>query len=644
MSTTASTTKKFKVNGNNMDDDIVIRAQNAIQQYPNSDIEVAMAMCPIEFCSESNDRLLKFGRRIVYMVKQYHKSLQSSSSNKESNEEELIHPLRLGLQLLIDECHILLKIRDTNFKVPTVRFGKTNIQMPIITLGCMRFQQEWGPRITHMNQVGSDCQDNLVAILHQAIVQYGMVHIETARGYGCSELQLGVALQQLYKTTSSLKRSDLILQTKIPPNPDPVSFREAIELSMKHLQVDYVDLFAFHGMNFEEQYEWVFGQNGNNCLSIVQEYMAAGKIRHLGFSTHGSTEFITKCIQTDVFEYVNLHYHYFGSYTASGLGTDGTGNLDCIKLLMEKDIGRFIISPFDKGGRLYAPSQKLCSLTLPDMEPMTFQSWWVWNHHRLYSTISNNNNNKQDDPSTPHMHTYTVGAARPSDLDQPMMAAYLHATQPDVVIPKLKAVTTRLDTARETALGKEWLTSWYKGLPKNTESKHLIEHNQMVWIYNCIKAYGMYEFGKARYNTFEKNNAKWDETKSDEENINVVGKNGWGFVPGRPLKRVQGMVDYTKDDLVNVPESNKKRIVEAEEFVYHWCRDRSLDPMGTDSEKKRDGFIRRTVTNALKGGATATTTTDEVTNEPLESIPEEWETAYDLRTWPDFPDQPSRGL
>ena len=98
MSTTASTNKKFTVNGNNMDDDIVIRAQNAIQQYPNSDIEVAMAMCPIEFCSESNDRLLKFGRRIVYMVKQYHKSLQSSS-RKESNEEELTHPLRLGLQL-----------------------------------------------------------------------------------------------------------------------------------------------------------------------------------------------------------------------------------------------------------------------------------------------------------------------------------------------------------------------------------------------------------------------------------------------------------------------------------------------------------------------------------------------------------------
>ena len=625
---------------NSDDDNMVKRAMDAVARYPHSDVQVALAWCPTTFVGESNDRLVKLGRRIVYLVNQYTKQVKSNSDG-----DEALPQLRSGLQLLMDECHMLLQIRDTNFKVPTVRFGKTNIQMPIITLGCMRFQQEWGPRITNMNQVGPDCQDNLVAILQRAIVQYGMVHIETARGYGSSELQLGVALQQLYRTNPAIQRSDLILQTKIPPNPDPVSFREAIELSMKNLQIDYIDLFAFHGMNFEEQYDWVFGQNGNNCLSIVKEYMAAGKIRHLGFSTHGATDFIIKCINTDVFEYVNLHYHYFGSYTASGCGTEGAGNLECIKLLVEKDIGRFIISPFDKGGRLYAPSKKLCSLILPEMEPMTFQSLWLWNHHRLYNNESINSNGKRDGPSLPlDTHTYTVGAARPSDLDQPMMAAFWHATQPDVVLTKLQAVTARCDAAKEAALGKEWLNNWHQGLPKNTESKHLVEHNQIVWIYNNIKAFGMHEFGKARYKTFENNNSKWDETKSNEENITVVGKNGWGFVPGRPLKRT---VDYTKDDLVNVPESNKKRIVEAENFVYQWCRDRSLDKNSTDMKKEGKGFIRRTVTNALKGSTAndeKTNSGDSLLDEPLESIPEEWTTAYDLRTWPDFPDQPSRGL
>ncbi len=191
-------------------------------------------------------------------------------------------------------------------------------------------------------------------------VGYGITHIETARGYGCSELQLGVALKQLFRT-GVCKREDLIIQTKVPANEDPVAFREALELSFKNLQIEYLDLFALHGMNYEEQFGWVFGGN-HNCMNVIREYMAAGRIRHLGFSTHGSADFIKKCINTDVFEYVNLHYHYFGSYTASGGGHDGRGNLDNVKLLAEKNMGCFIISPFDKGGRVYAPSKKLRSL------------------------------------------------------------------------------------------------------------------------------------------------------------------------------------------------------------------------------------------------------------------------------------------
>lgn len=589
-------------------------ARDAVANYPDSDLEVAMVVFPA-FCAESNDRLLKLGRRVTSFVR-----------DLADDDDEKLEAI---LQLLMEECDVLL---SGKVKVPTVRFGKTELQMPIVTLGCMRFQQEWGPRITKMNQVGSDCQDNLVAILKTAIA-YGMTHIETARGYGCSELQLGVALKQLYATTAT-KRNDLIIQTKIAPNEDPVAFRETIELSLKNLQVDYVDLFAFHGLNYEEQFDWVFGEGQNNCLSIVKEYIAAGKIRHLGFSTHGSTDFILKCINTDVFEYVNLHYHYFGSYTASGGGRDGNGNLDCIKLLAEKDIGRFIISPFDKGGRLYAPSKKLCSLTLPDMEPMMFKSQWLWNHNRIY------------DEELPQLHTYTVGAARPSDLDQPAVAAYLHDTKPDEVLAKVKAVTIRLDEAKEKALGKEWIQSWWMGLPKATGSKYLVEHNQIVWIYNTIKAFGMYEFAKARYNSFEKNEEKWDESLSDQQNIaEKIGKNAWGFVPGRSLKPG---VDYFADDLVNVPEENKQRVKEAEEFVYTWCRNQTLEQKGGDKDaihgplRRTRSFIRRTLSVSAQSFRSQGEEQEKAPATEVEPLPKEWETAYEMRTWTDYPDQPSR--
>jgi hypothetical protein len=370
----------------------------------------------------------------------------------------------------------------------------------------------------------------------------------------------------------------------------------------------------------------------------------------MGFSTHGSTELILQLINTNVFEYVNLHYHYFGSYTASGGGKDGDGNLDCVKLLHDKNMGIFVISPFDKGGRLYTPSHQLRSLTLPDMEPMSFASYWTWNHHRIVNDgVSNGSSTSSP---LPLLHTYTVGAGRPSDLDQPAVAAYLHMTQNELVVSKLNRVVQRLNKHRNQVLGEDWVNSWWKGLPKSDKCSSLVEHNQIVWMYNNIKAFGMYEFAKARYNSLELNYyGKWNDELSPSENIEKIGKNGWGYVPGLPLLPSK---DYS-DDLRNVPIENRKKVVEAELFVYNWCRDRKYDAdnNNTSSTKKRtidvnDDDMNGTVTTPINSYPIYTSLLDSANytklneNEKIGDIPKEWATSYDMRAWPDYPDQPKR--
>lgn len=591
--------------------DLVALARQAVETHPHADIEAALEFCETvcpDFCATSNDRLVKLGRSLRSLV-------ELANDNAEFD-------LASSLDLQVQECQVLM---SGNIRVPTVKFGKTLLDMPVVTLGCMRFQQEWGARITDINMVGSDCQDNLVAILKHAI-SMGIVHIETARGYGCSELQLGVALKQLFRT-GFCQRSDLIIQTKVPANSDPQAFRSALETSFKNLQVDYVDLFALHGINFDEQLDWIWGRDGDNCWAVVEEYRKAGKVRHVGFSTHGATELILECIGRGCFDYVNLHYHYFGSYTASGGGGDGQGNLAAVKLAAEKNMGIFVISPFDKGGRLYAPSRRLRSLTLPEMEPMTFKSWWIWNHHRLQGDL-------------PALHTYTVGAARPADLDQPAVAAHLHATQPDQVLDKLVAVRDRLEAVKIEKLGREWVETWWNGLPKAKSSAYLVEHNQVVWIYNSIVAFGMYEFGKARYNSFEKNGSKWEPNKSAEENIDKnIGRNAWGFVPGLPLN---SNIDYT-EDLKNVPRENFERVKEAEAFVYRFCRDRT-QPEENGIKDRLVKKFRRNFSVSSQLFRVPNLTFEEGDNEKDDkpAIPKDWETAYDMRPWPDYPDQPSR--
>jgi hypothetical protein len=273
-------------------------------------------------------------------------------------------------------------------------------------------------------------------------------------------------------------------------------------------------------------------------------------------------------------------------------------------------MGVFAISPYDKGGAVYAPSKKLLSLTLPEMEPMAFCSAWLWNHNSL-------------DPEGAAIHTIVCGAARPSDLDLPAVAAHLQGTRAETTLEKVKAVVGRLEQAKQEALGKEWLETCYEGILKSNQSKYCVEHNQIIWMYNVIKAFGLLEFAKNRYGSLESNLDKWDKSLPSDENINK-NLGGWGFVPGLPNE--EG-VDYS-DDFIGVPEQNMKSVLEAEEFVRYWCSKKNYEKKVEEKESAADSVEEGEITGSC--------------GRHVPVPPQEWETAYDMRAWPDFPDRPRR--
>src|SRR5437870_11556628 len=119
------------------------------------------------------------------------------------------------------------------------RFGRTELRMPVFSCGGMRYQHKW--QDVPFSEVPPDNQANLEATIHRA-VELGINHIETARGYGSSEVQLGEVLPKL-------PRDKIIVQTKVSPFADPKEFRVTFEKSMQRLKLDYVDLFSLHGIN-----------------------------------------------------------------------------------------------------------------------------------------------------------------------------------------------------------------------------------------------------------------------------------------------------------------------------------------------------------------------------------------------------------
>lgn len=68
-----------------------------------------------------------------------------------------------------------------------------------------------------------------------------------------------------------------------------------------------MDIFSFHGINTMEQLDWTLREGG--CMEVVEEFRAKGKIRWVGFSTHGHAPVIKAAISSEKFDCINIHYH-----------------------------------------------------------------------------------------------------------------------------------------------------------------------------------------------------------------------------------------------------------------------------------------------------------------------------------------------
>jgi len=332
------------------------------------------------------------------------------------------------------------------------RFGRTELQMPIFSCGGMRYQHSW--KDVPEWEIPRQNQENLEATIRRSL-EVGINHIETARGYGTSEVQLG-------KILPKLDRDRLIVQTKVSPTADPREFQMTLKQSLQNLQLDYIDLLGIHGINTPELLEYAVRPGG--CLDEARKLQAQGRIRHIGFSTHGPTHVIVNAIETGQFDYVNLHWYYINQ-----------DNWPAIAAATRQDMGVFIISPTDKGGHLYNPPQKLVDLCQP-LSPIVFNDLFCLSHLQV--------------------HTLSLGAARPSDFDEHLKALPL-LDQADTVLPP---ILERLEQAAADALGPDWLRTWKVGLPSHEKTPGNINIPIILWLRNLLEAFDMQEYAEARYN------------------------------------------------------------------------------------------------------------------------------------------------
>jgi predicted aldo/keto reductase-like oxidoreductase len=335
----------------------------------------------------------------------------------------------------------------------TRRFGRTGLEMPVLSCGGMRYQHSWDDK--EAAGITDEGQANLEACIRKAL-DSGINHIETARGYGTSELQLGRILPKL-------PREGMIVQTKVSPDIKG-GFRAGFDQSMKNLQLDHVDLLSIHGINNRELWEETIRPGG--ALEAAQQIIHEGRATFLGFSTHAPCGLIEEIIASDAFDYVNLHW-YFMNQT----------NWSAVQAATRHDMGVFIISPTEKGGCMHQPSEKLSGLCAP-LSPIVFNDLFCLSH--------------------PEVHTVSIGAAKPSDFDEHLNVLPLLAQQDTTKL--VHGIARLLEEEFLKANGTPMPSRWDRDLPPFDEVPGGINLQEIRRLWALDKAFDMQTYGKLRYN------------------------------------------------------------------------------------------------------------------------------------------------
>lgn len=347
---------------------------------------------------------------------------------------------------------------NPGISVPRRRFGRTELSMPVFTTGGMRYQQDWND----LPEAELDAASTEhVAQCITASLRHGIDHIETARGYGSSEAQLGQVFPRF-------PRESLIVQTKIGIRETREEMIDSFETSLSRLKLAHVDLLSIHGINTEAELERALAYG----VPQMQQWRAEGRIRFLGFSTHGPMPVITRAAESGLFDYMNVHWYFVNH-----------DNWPAIQAAAHQDMGVFIISPNDKGGRLWEPPQKLRDFCAP-LTPMQFND--------LYCL------------SRDEVHTLSLGTAKPSDYDEHVAGMQWYGERRALT----DAIAGRIRREIDAHFFPGWHARYAAGIPPQSRCPGGIHVREILRLYTWAKAMDMVAYAKSRYNMFT-NGGPW---------------------------------------------------------------------------------------------------------------------------------------
>jgi len=217
--------------------------------------------------------------------------------------------------------------------------GKTGLEVSVIGFGGIPIQR---------------VSEDEAKKLFDHSLENGINFIDTARGYTISEELIGKAIEG--------KRDKWILATKSTAR-DYDGMKKDVEISLKNLKTDYIELYQFHFVKDRETYDQIMGKNG--AYKALVEAQAEGKIGHIGITGHDA-KLLEEVIPTGKFATVQFPYNPI-EYQGENL----------FKIAKELEMGVIIMKPiaggaFEKGelSIKYILQNECVTSAIPGMDKM----------------------------------------------------------------------------------------------------------------------------------------------------------------------------------------------------------------------------------------------------------------------------------
>ena len=139
--------------------------------------------------------------------------------------------------------------------------------------------------------------DEATAILRRAY-EGGIRFFDTARAYSDSEEKVGAAFDGM--------RDKIYIASKTAAT-TPEDFWQHLEISLKNLRTDYIDLYQFHCV--EQCYR---PGDGTGMYECMLEAKKQGKIRHIGVTAH-KLAIAMECVESGLYETMQFPFSYLSS-------------------------------------------------------------------------------------------------------------------------------------------------------------------------------------------------------------------------------------------------------------------------------------------------------------------------------------------